>query len=68
MPTTPTARSFWIRKPGHSEILCAELAPRQAGEVRVRALYSGISRGTEALIFRGAVPPSQWAAMRAPFQ
>ena len=68
MPTTSTARSFWIRKPGHSEILCAELAPRQAGEVRVRALYSGISRGTEALIFRGAVPPSQWAAMRAPFQ
>jgi threonine dehydrogenase-like Zn-dependent dehydrogenase len=36
--------------------------------VLVRALYSGISRGTEALVFRGEVPPSQHVAMRAPFQ
>lgn len=64
----PTARAFWIREPGHGQILCAGLPPRQAGEVRVRALYSGISRGTEALVFRGLVPPSQHAAMRAPFQ
>ena len=34
----------------------------------VRALYSGISRGTEALVFRGEVPPSQHEVMRAPFQ
>ncbi len=34
----------------------------------VRALYSGISRGTEALVFRGEVPASQYDAMRAPFQ
>lgn len=64
----PTARAFWIREPGHGQILCAGLPPRQAGEVRVRALYSGVSRGTEALVFRGQVPPSQHAAMRAPFQ
>lgn len=38
------------------------------GEVRVRTLFSGISRGTESLVFRGEVPESQWAAMRAPFQ
>lgn len=68
MPAMLTARSFWIRTPGHGEILRADLPPRQAGEVLVRALYSGISRGTEALVFRGAVPPSQHAAMRAPFQ
>ncbi len=68
MSAPSTARSFWIREPGHGEILCAELPPRQAGEVLVRACYSGISRGTEALVFRGAVPPSQHAAMRAPFQ
>jgi threonine dehydrogenase-like Zn-dependent dehydrogenase len=36
--------------------------------VVVRALHSGISRGTETLVFRGEVPPSQHAAMRAPFQ
>lgn len=46
----------------------ADLPPRQAGEVLVRALYSGISRGTESLVFNGQVPPSQYAAMRAPFQ
>jgi threonine dehydrogenase-like Zn-dependent dehydrogenase len=36
--------------------------------VVVRALYSGISRGTEALVFGGHVPESEWARMRAPFQ
>ena len=34
----------------------------------VRALYSGISRGTEALVFRGRVPPSEHERMSAPFQ
>jgi threonine dehydrogenase-like Zn-dependent dehydrogenase len=52
------------------EIVSAPLVPRQGGEgdVLVRALYSGISRGTESLVFRGEVPPSQHEAMRAPFQ
>jgi threonine dehydrogenase-like Zn-dependent dehydrogenase len=31
-------------------------------------LRSGVSRGTETLVFRGAVPATQYAAMRAPFQ
>lgn len=34
----------------------------------MRALYSGISRGTEALVFNGRIPPSQYRSMRAPFQ
>ncbi len=34
----------------------------------MRAIYSGISRGTESLVFRGEVPASQHDAMRAPFQ
>jgi threonine dehydrogenase-like Zn-dependent dehydrogenase len=38
------------------------------GEVLVRALWSGVSRGTETLVFRGQVPRSQWDVMRAPFQ
>ena len=38
------------------------------GDVVVRTLFSGISRGTEMLVFRGRVPPSQYSAMRAPFQ
>lgn len=38
------------------------------GEVLIRALYSGISRGTEALVFSGRVPGSERERMRAPFQ
>ncbi|HVQ59591.1 MAG TPA: zinc-binding alcohol dehydrogenase [Solirubrobacterales bacterium] len=34
----------------------------------VRTICSGVSRGTETLVFRGAVPPDQYEAMRAPFQ
>ena len=37
-------------------------------DVLVRTLYSGISRGTETLVFRGGVPDNQRAVMRAPFQ
>jgi threonine dehydrogenase-like Zn-dependent dehydrogenase len=36
--------------------------------VLVRTVWSGVSRGTETLVFRGGVPPGQYAAMRAPFQ
>ena len=65
---TATARQFWIRSPGRGEIVVADLPTGQGDEVLVRALYSGISRGTEALVFRGGVPASQREAMRAPFQ
>ena len=68
MPETKTARQFWIRAPGHGEIVRAELAPRQVDQVLVSTRYSGISRGTESLVFRGDVPLSQYEAMRAPFQ
>jgi threonine dehydrogenase-like Zn-dependent dehydrogenase len=37
-------------------------------EVLLRTLWSGISRGTEALVHRGEVPADQHGAMRAPFQ
>jgi 2-desacetyl-2-hydroxyethyl bacteriochlorophyllide A dehydrogenase len=62
------ASAFWITGPGQGEIRAERLPRCGAGEVRVRALYSGISRGTEALVFRGEVPPSEYARMRAPFQ
>ena len=38
------------------------------GDVMVRTVRSGVSRGTETLVFRGGVPPDQRARMRAPFQ
>jgi len=65
---TTIARQFWIQSIGHGEILSADLPPKRDDEVRVRALYSGISRGTESLVFNGEVPPSQYESMRAPFQ
>ena len=68
MSSTGIARQFWVRAPGRGEIVTAELAPPEGDEVLVRTLYSGISRGTEALVFRGEVPASQHQAMRAPFQ
>jgi NADPH:quinone reductase-like Zn-dependent oxidoreductase len=63
-----TARQFWIPAPGHGEIVATPLPPRQADHALVRAHYSGISRGTESLVFRGEVPASQHRIMRAPFQ
>ena len=68
MSNTITARQFWIRAPGRGEIVTADLDPRPDDHVLVRTLYTGISRGTEALVFRGEVPPSEHQAMRAPFQ
>jgi threonine dehydrogenase-like Zn-dependent dehydrogenase len=38
------------------------------GHVRVRTRYSGISRGTERLVWAGRVPPSEYERMKAPFQ
>jgi 2-desacetyl-2-hydroxyethyl bacteriochlorophyllide A dehydrogenase len=65
---TLTAKQFWMLEPGRGGIVEASLAPRKADEVLVRTVYSGISRGTEALVFRGQVPRSQHESMRAPFQ
>jgi threonine dehydrogenase-like Zn-dependent dehydrogenase len=62
------ARTFWVRSPGEGEIRSVMLPERGPNEVLVRTLYSGISRGTETLVFRGEVPESQYGVMRAPFQ
>jgi hypothetical protein len=62
------AHQFWIQSPGHGEIVRATLGPAQEGDLLVHARYSGISRGTESLVFRGEVPASQYDEMRAPFQ
>ncbi len=56
------AHAFWLRAPGHGEIRPVALPEPGSGDVLVRTLRSGVSRGTETLVFRGGVPP------RAPFQ
>ena len=63
-----TASRFQVQEPGRGALVETPLQAPGNGEVMVRSLYSGISRGTEGLVFRGEVPPSQYQAMRAPFQ
>ncbi|HET9499928.1 MAG TPA: zinc-binding alcohol dehydrogenase [Marmoricola sp.] len=52
----------------HGELRRVALPAPRGGEVLVRTSWSGISRGTEALVHRGEVPRDQYDVMRAPFQ
>src|SRR4051812_49109138 len=63
-----TARAFWLVAPGRGEIRNVSLPDPGPDDVVVRTVASGVSRGTETLVFRGEVPASQYEAMRAPFQ
>ena len=62
------ARAFWLASPGRGEIRSEPLRDPADGEVLVRTLHTGVSRGTETLVFRGGVPASQHDVMRAPYQ
>lgn len=63
-----TARAFWTIGPGQGALREQALPKPGPGEVRVRTLASGISRGTESLVWRGAVPAALAETMRVPFQ
>ena len=65
---TRMARAIWYPKKGVAELRPAPLPRPQPGEALVRALFSGISRGTERLVFNGAVGQSEWERMRGPNQ
>lgn len=62
------ARSFWITGYEKGELRDTTLGARTPDHVRVRMIVSGISRGTERLVWQGRVPESEHARMRAPFQ
>src|SRR5438045_4433071 len=62
------AQAFWLREPGCGEIRPVGLPEPGPGDVVVRTVRTGVSRGTETLGFRGGVPPDQRTRMRAPFQ
>lgn len=59
------ATALWYTGPGRVEVRPEEIG---AGDVRLRALYSGISRGTERLVLNGRVPESEYQRMRCPRQ
>ena len=60
--------AFWLREPGVGEIRASALPEPGPDDVLVRTRCTGVSRGTEGLVFRGGVPASQRDTMRAPFQ
>lgn len=63
-----SARAFWSSGRGTGEIRTVELPGTGPGDVLVRAVCSGVSRGTEAMVWSGRVPVGARASMRAPFQ
>jgi NADPH:quinone reductase-like Zn-dependent oxidoreductase len=63
-----TVQALWYAGPDRAEIRSEAMsAGLHPGEVRIEALYGSISRGTERLIFTGAVPASEYGRMRAPY-
>jgi 2-desacetyl-2-hydroxyethyl bacteriochlorophyllide A dehydrogenase len=61
-----TGKALWTIDVGVAELRQEALPKRKSGEAMVRTLWSGLSRGTERLVFNGLVPPSEYDRMRAP--
>src|SRR5262245_56052798 len=66
--SSPPARAFWVEAEARGAIREVTLPALAPGFARVRARYSAISRGTEALVWAGRVPVSERERMRCPFQ
>jgi NADPH:quinone reductase-like Zn-dependent oxidoreductase len=64
----PEATAFWIDEPGAGLLRHQFVADATDGEVLVRTLHTGISRGTETSVFLGQVPTGEYDRMRAPYQ
>lgn len=53
------AQALWMTKKGHSELRAAEAPSPAPNEVRVKAIASGISSGTEMSLYHGHGPADQ---------
>lgn len=62
------AKAFWTLSPGKGALREESLPELGPDDVLVRTRFSAISRGTEALVFNGRVPLSEYERMRSPFQ
>ncbi len=60
------ARALWYVGDRKAELRGEVLPPLRTGDARVRMLWSGVSRGTERLIFDALVPSSEYERMRGP--
>jgi len=62
------ARALWYTEVNQLELRTEQLSRNASTPILIRTHYSALSRGTERLIFQGAVPQSEWHRMRAPHQ
>ena len=62
-----TARSLWYVGGDACELRDCSVPVVGPGEVLVVATHGAVSRGTESLVLRGGVPPSEHTRMRCPF-
>lgn len=62
------ACAFWTVEPGRGELRREQLRAPGPGEALVQTLHTGISRGSELLVYNGGVPASVRDQMRSPFQ
>lgn len=60
--------ALWLTNREQAELREEKLGALLDDHVRIESLYGAISRGTEALVFRGAVPQGEYTTMRAPLQ
>jgi threonine dehydrogenase-like Zn-dependent dehydrogenase len=58
---------FYVEK-RRAVLRSLEISAPAAGEATVRTLWTGLSRGTERLVFEGRIPLDEHDRMRAPFQ
>lgn len=62
------ALALWYASRRECSLNATILPPLGPEDCLVTTLWSGISRGTERLVFEGCVPASEHERMRAPFQ
>ena len=62
------ARALWYVARGRAELKPAQVPAIEAGEARIRTLWSAVSRGTERLVFEGRISAFETERMRAPRQ
>jgi threonine dehydrogenase-like Zn-dependent dehydrogenase len=65
-PAPATTSALWYIGDRKAELRDEPLPALKTGDALVRTLYSGISRGTERLIFNALVPASEYERMRGP--
>ena len=67
LPLPGQAQALWYESAGVAALRVEALPAPEAKQIRVRTLFSALSRGTESLVFGGKVPEAEYTRMRAPF-